>query len=116
MRKEYDTIIELEDEFVRKSGGTTFHHKKVYSDEKLYIYQIDNAWYEIFRRNIKPKTTYVNGEYIELEGVGRAVYPTDNNFGYWAWSCNKNSLKTILEEKFGYDSTRTEAIFAYFLC
>ena len=50
-----EEIIDLEDEMVQHRDGDKFFHKKIYSDEEVYIYKVNNNWFEVFRRNIVPQ-------------------------------------------------------------
>ena len=110
----FEEIIDLEDEMVQHRYGDKFFHKKIYSDEEVYIYQVNNNWFEVFRRNVVPKAKYENGQFIKVDGLGRARYPKDDDFGKWAWNCvDEKTIKNILVEKFKWDENKINAVFAH---
>ena len=101
---DFNTIIELADEMIQHRDGEKFHHKKVFSDDKIYIYQVNGKYFEVFKRTIRQKAGYADGKYIKVEGVGRVVYPSDNNFGFWAWHCHdKDVIAGVLRGLYGPD-------------
>lgn len=112
--EKFEEIIELEDEMVQYRDGDKFFHKKIYSDDEIYIYQVNNNWFEVFRRNVVPKAKYENGQFIKVDGLGRARYPKDDDFGKWAWNCvDEKTIKNILVEKFKWDENKINAVFAH---
>lgn len=112
--EKFEEIIELEDEMVQHRDCDKFFHKKIYSDDEVYIYQVNNNWFEVFRRNVVPKAKYENGQFIKVDGLGRARYPKDDDFGKWAWNCvDEKTIKNILVEKFKWDENKINAVFAH---
>lgn len=99
MEMEFNQIIELADDFIQTRDGSKFHNKKVYSDDRIIIYQVNDLWFEVFKRRVVQKMSYCDGKYCPLEGVGRVVYPGDNAFGSWAWWCHdKSVVKDVLND------------------
>lgn len=43
------------------------------------------AYYEVFKEKIVQAMEYDNG-WKEIEGVGKVVYPSDEDFGNFAWT------------------------------
>ena len=110
---DFNTIIELADEIIQHRDGEKFRHKKVFSDDKIYIYQVNGKYFEVFKRTIRQKSGYADGKYIKVEGVGRVVYPSDNNFGFWAWHCHdKGVIAGVLKGL--YNSDELDAILVSF--
>ena len=74
-------MIELKKDFRRK--GIDFH--QIHKDDKVVIYQLRQngvrPWYEIFRYKTREPDIYHDDTY--------EVYPSDEDFGKWAWSCSK---------------------------
>ena len=111
---EYNEIIELKDEFQQTRDGEKFHHRKVYSDDRIYIYQVNGKWFEVFKRKVKPKNKMIDGKFISVEGVGRVAYPNNEDFGSWAWNCHdKGVIRTVLD-KLGYNGDEINAVLAVF--
>lgn len=108
MSKEFKKIIDLADELIQHRDGEKFFYKKVFSDDKIYIYQVNGKWFEVFKKTIRQKSGYVDGKFTKVEGVGRVVYPTDNNFGLWAWNCHdKDCIRSILTGLYDEDEIET---------
>lgn len=90
-------MIELKKEFSKK--GTKF--TQVFKDSEIVVYRLDRNffngtngfWYEIFKPKVKKADIYHNDEY--------ELYPGDEQFGAWAWSCStKGSVEKILNKHF----------------
>lgn len=112
--EKYKKIIDLADEMIQHRDGEKFHHKKVYQDDKIYIYQVNGKWFEVFKKTIRQKREKVNGELKNIEGVGRVVYPSDNNFGFWAWNCHDKSCITGILRGNDYGADEIDAILGSF--
>lgn len=112
--EKYKKIIDLADEMVQHRDGDEFHHKKVYQDGKIYIYQVNGKWFEVFKKTIRQKAGYVDGKFTKIEGVGRVVYPSDNNFGFWAWNCHDKSCITGILRGNDYEPDEIDAILGSF--
>ena len=94
-------MIQLKQEFDKK--GT--HYKQIYKSKALVLYQLSRFYkeygitvqhYEIFRYVTHTPDKYHNDEY--------ELYPCDEAFGRWAWSCsNEASLLKIYKKHFNND-------------
>ena len=92
-------MIELKKEFKKKGVVYT----QLFKDENLVIYELSEAsvndpaevirWYEVFRPTIHRADIYHPDEY--------ELYPYDEAFGNWAWSCSTvKSVEKILRKHF----------------
>lgn len=85
-------MTELEKQF--KKGNRTF--TQIYKDDAWYIYEIvavydkkrniTHTYYEVFKRKQVKQRIYDNG--WKLTGDMCERYPSDEDFGKWAWCCN----------------------------
>lgn len=101
-------MIYLREEFGRNGA----QYKQVYKNWLFAIYRIDKefvngekgTWWEIFFITVKPRSEYVNDEYEK--------YPSDEDFGSWAWSCSTiPSLEKVLKREFpGFDEDYDEIL------
>ena len=83
--KIYYAVKRLKDDFIRK--GISYH--KLYQDEEIVAYSLakmDNEWFEVFRYKIRKPNKFIDDEY--------EVYPSNEDFGVWAWSCS--NLETLI--------------------
>lgn len=82
-------MIELKKEFRKK--GVDF--KQVYKDDELVIYKTGFPSFEVFRPMIHNADKYHMDVY--------ELYPYDEAFGSFAWSCsNESSVNKILKKHF----------------
>ena len=92
---------ELKKQFRKK--GTDF--TQLYKDGNLAIYQLSrpyvegnghSVWYEVFRYKTAKTPKMWESDENEME-----KYPSDEEFGVWAWSCsNVESVKKVLNAEF----------------
>lgn len=90
--------------------GDKFHHKQVFNNGKMYIYQVGygagdtHPWYEVFKRKIVPDVLNVEGKLKASETDFHVKYPSNESFGRWAFCCHdiecikrtmKNNPKTF---------------------
>lgn len=88
-RSDFNTIIELPIEFDVRG----FHYNQVYHNNGWYIYQVtrtyDNGYskefFEFFKEKVVKAVEYNNG-WNQVEGIGKIVYPCDEDFGKFAWT------------------------------
>lgn len=90
----FNTIEELFDDKTCIKGGDKFRYRQVLNDGQWYIYEVryllgKHVSYEVFKRRVVPKSEYDrdNGKFVTVQGVGRVKYPSDEDFGKWAFSC-----------------------------
>ena len=102
--------------------GDRFHHRQVFNNGKIYIYEVDyvdsnHPWYEIFKRKIVPDVVKVDGKLKNGENY-HVKYPSNESFGRWAWCCHdidcikraiKNNKKTFDGCLEGIDEWLSEA-------
>ena len=80
---------QLKKEFTKK--GVNF--KQIYKDKDLVIYETEYPSYEVFKLKTHLPDKYHDDVY--------EMYPYDEAFGVWAWSCSsKESVKRIIKEHF----------------
>lgn len=84
-RSDFNTIIELPLEFTGRASTKGFTFRQVYHSNGWYIYEVKGAYYEVFKEKIVQAMEYDNG-WKEIEGVGKVVYPSDEDFGNFAWT------------------------------
>lgn len=111
--KVFNEIIELDDLIVQQREGETFRQEKVFSDDKIYIYQVNGKYFEVFNRKVKPKRGLVNGKLSNIDGVGRVAYPNNEDFGKWAWHCHDKSIVAGVLKGL-YEPEEIDAILASF--
>ena len=106
-------MIELKKEFGKKRIGN-FAQK--YKDNELVIYEVrqpyddgngETVWYEIFKYRVGRNSIYHDGEW--------EIYPCDEDFGTYAWSCTTiGSVNKILNQRFpNHPITRGEIKFKF---
>lgn len=88
MANTYDEIIELPLSFTRKK----LNYKQVYNDGKWYIYRIADTpeYFEVFKRTLTRYRFYdkeAKKWITRHEKTGMVRYPTDEDFGVFAWCC-----------------------------
>lgn len=83
-----DNVKKLEKEFKFRKNT----YRQLEEGEKYYLYGVWNlndntegepSYYELFEKKTANPTTFPNGQTYPL----RELYPSDNNFGLWAWCC-----------------------------
>ena len=84
-RSDFNTIIELPLEYIGRASTKGFTLRQVYHSNGWYIYEVKGAYYEVFKEKIVQAMEYDNG-WKEIEGVGKVVYPSDEDFGNFAWT------------------------------
>ena len=82
-----NNVIQLKKEFRRTSGTSTFIHKQVYHKDNWYIYKAGPNNYEVFKEKISNTVQYIDGK-ISVTKQQKVKYPSDEDFGNWAWSCS----------------------------
>lgn len=70
-------VIKLKKEFIGRGEVKGFNFKQIFDSKDFYIYQVNDRYYEVFKKKIK-KCSYNNRFYEK--------YPTANAFGSWAWT------------------------------
>lgn len=81
-------------------NGTKFNYKQVVETDDFFLYKVNNNYYELFKKKIVNKADYVEGKIIKIDEL-KEKYPSDNDFGSWAFHCqNLNVVKRLLKEKF----------------
>lgn len=92
-----ETMIGLKKEFSKSQG--TF--RQIFKDNRIVVYQVSNKyengataiWYEIFKPKVHQPNAYHDDEYEK--------YPSDEDFGKWAWCCSTpKSVEKILKKCF----------------
>ena len=94
-REDFNEIIELPLEFIGRGSAKGFTFKQVYHKDGWYAYQVNDNWYEVFKETIKRKMSVVDGKFIHSKEIGYVAYPSDSDFGKWAW--NVVSMKDVLD-------------------
>lgn len=80
---------ELAKEFVGRGSMKGFMFRQLRANGLAYLYEVRsgvNVWYEVFRRRTAVAKDVVMGGTLVHFGE-RVLYPSDNAFGIWAWSC-----------------------------
>lgn len=70
-----------------KKHGEIF--TKVYESEKAYIYSRmvgKVEYFEVFEKKYRNVSEYIDGKYVST-GELREFYPSDEDFGKFAWCC-----------------------------
>lgn len=97
-RSDFNTIIELPLEFIGRASTNGFTFRQVYHSNGWYIYEVKGAYYEVFKEKIVQAMEYDNG-WKEIEGVGKVVYPSDEDFGNFAWTYRNYEKALKITEK-----------------
>lgn len=90
-------------QLVRKVYDVTDENGETKKDGYL-IYKCDDiedgySYYEVFRYRLIPQHPYSKEDYDMVE-----AYPTDNQFGLYAWCCsNLKCLERVLKKHFDVD-------------
>lgn len=80
--------------------GEVFHHRQVFNDGEIYVYEVNDTYYEIFKRKIIPDVKKVDGKLIKSETDFHVKYPSDEDFGRWAFNCaDKESVRRFLKDR-----------------
>ena len=102
-------MIELKKNFEQKGREMKFSQK--YKNSEVVIYEITHpdycnegqyvSWWEVFRyKTGKMNPMAVNYDPNEV----KEIYPSDNDFGVWAWSCSTfGSIRKVLRRDFNFD-------------
>lgn len=78
---------ELKTEFQKWGGEVKF--RQVYKSSKAVVYQCNGRWYELFRYKVGKPNEFNTEEY--------EMYPSDRDFGSWAWNCHdKEKVEEVL--------------------
>lgn len=89
-------MIDLKGEFTKK--GITY--KQVIKCKDIVIYELNgtntqgnNKWFEVFRYRVKKPDRFHDDDYV--------VYPSNEDFGLWAWSCSSvQSVHKVINKHF----------------
>lgn len=106
----FDTIIPIEKEFDRFDSNSKFHHTMVADGRNAMIFKVDGdgaIMFEVFRKEYAPKATFVDGKFIQVEGVGRLKYPSAKDFGVrngWAKTTLKDAEIIFKMLEYGADN------------
>lgn len=92
-------IIQLKKEFRRTSGTSIFIHKQVYHNNNWYIYKVGPNNYEVFKERLTNTIKCINGKINKTEQK-KVKYPSDEDFGKWAWCVSDyNTALKIIEHR-----------------
>ena len=88
---DFDVVKELFLERDWNRDGKVFHHRQVFANGSVYVYEVSKpcgaVWYEVFKRRIVPDVAQVDGKLTKLDDRGHVKYPSDEDFGRWAKNC-----------------------------
>lgn len=80
--------------------GGVFNHKQVFNDGGVYVYQVNNSYYEVFKRKLSPSLLKIDGKLVRSETDFAVRYPTNDDFGKWAFCCHdKESIRRLLNDR-----------------
>ena len=106
-------MIKLKKEFDKKGLG--IHFQQVFNDGEVVIYELSQKhqsdegcshWFELFEYRTAKADIYHSDEY--------EVYPWDEAFGVWAWSCSdKKCIEKVMKKHFpNYNEDKVASIIA----
>lgn len=79
----------LPDEVDAPKGISTTRNKtckRIWSNDKHYLYVTPIRSYELFERHTRPARRCINGTITTLKDEYDEIYPKDDDFGDFAWS------------------------------
>lgn len=84
--------------------GDKFHHRQVFKNGSIYIYEVyyngsSKPWYEIFKRKVVADILKIDGKLVRSDSDFHVKYPSNESFGRWAFCCHdKESVQRAINE------------------